>query len=93
MSIRGECNMRADVDRQLKFPLEITSTSLWPDIMHWSSTRKLGCLGLTEQNISEGWLPADEPCSQHNGTVGGASGRNASGRNAQQVDPPVHTPC
>lgn len=38
---RGECNMRADVDRQLKFPLEITSTSLWPDIMHWSSTRKV----------------------------------------------------
>lgn len=29
--------MRADLDRQLKFPQEITTTSLRPDIVLWST--------------------------------------------------------
>lgn len=32
--------MRADLDRQLKFPVEITTTSLRPDIVLWSTSTK-----------------------------------------------------
>ena len=35
-----EWNMRADLDRQLKFPQEITATSLRPDIVLWSTSTK-----------------------------------------------------
>lgn len=33
LSPRGEWDMRADLNRQLKLPIEITTTSLWPDIV------------------------------------------------------------
>ncbi|KAJ8368703.1 hypothetical protein SKAU_G00087310 [Synaphobranchus kaupii] len=38
LSPGGEWNMRADLDRQLKFPQEITTTSLRPYIVLWSSS-------------------------------------------------------
>lgn len=37
-----DCNMRVDLDRKLHFPREITSTSLRPDIVMWSSSIKNG---------------------------------------------------
>eukprot|EP00064_Thunnus_orientalis_P000438 superscaffoldBa00000022_g439 len=50
LSPRGEGNMRGDLDHQLKFPQEITTTSLWPEIMLWStSTRTVIMAELTVQ--------------------------------------------
>lgn len=40
LSAGGEWNMRADLDRQLKFPQEITATSLRPDIVLCSTAAK-----------------------------------------------------
>ncbi|KAK0151125.1 hypothetical protein N1851_007698 [Merluccius polli] len=36
----GDWNLRVDLDRQLKFPPEITTTSLRPDIILWSPSVK-----------------------------------------------------
>eukprot|EP00064_Thunnus_orientalis_P005499 superscaffoldBa00000541_g5513 len=41
LSTRGEWNMRADLNHQLKFPQEITTTSLRPDIMLWSTFTRM----------------------------------------------------
>nr|XP_061825268.1 uncharacterized protein LOC133612115 [Nerophis lumbriciformis] len=40
LSVGGEWNMKADLDRQLKFPQEITTTLLRPDIVLWSTSTK-----------------------------------------------------
>lgn len=36
--------MRADLDRQLKFPQEIISTTLHPDIVLWSSPMRTAAM-------------------------------------------------
>lgn len=56
-----DCSMRADLGRRLQFPREITSTSLQPDIVLWSSTTKLVLLiELTiqwEAGVEAAWEP------------------------------------
>ncbi|CAJ1085723.1 LOW QUALITY PROTEIN: protein-glutamine gamma-glutamyltransferase 2-like [Xyrichtys novacula] len=37
-------SMRADIGQQLQFPREITTTSLWPDIVLWSAAAKSAML-------------------------------------------------
>lgn len=41
LSLGGQWQLAADLSRQLKFPLEITMTSLRPDIVLWSATTKV----------------------------------------------------
>lgn len=38
--VTQDCNMRVDLGRKLQFPTEITSTSLPPHIVLWSSSTK-----------------------------------------------------
>lgn len=40
LSLGGEWQLAADLDRQLKFPAEITMTALRPDIVLWSASAK-----------------------------------------------------
>ncbi len=40
LSPGGNWELRADLDCQLKFPRQITITSLWPDIVLWSTTTR-----------------------------------------------------
>lgn len=39
LSPGGEWDIRANLDRLLKFPVEITTTSLQPDIVLWDNVR------------------------------------------------------
>ncbi len=40
LSPGGNWELRADLDCQLNFPRQITITSLWPDIVLWSTTTR-----------------------------------------------------
>nr|AXF84158.1 chemokine ligand 11 [Ctenopharyngodon idella] len=74
----GKWELRVDLDRQLKFPHQITVTSFRPNLQ--TSVASAPSPGdfpgskeqnIKEQNISNGWLPADDSAANPNGTVGG----------------------
>ncbi len=49
--------MRVDLDRQLRFPVEITATSLRPYIVVWSTKAKSALLIKLTIPVEGGWKP------------------------------------